>query len=238
MNFDIILPVYNEQKVLGRSIDYILQFINEQEVPARLIIVTNGCLDKSVAIAQDYAKNNSKIIHYNLKKRGKGRAVKFAILKSEADVIGYIDADLSIDIKFLYKAMDSLVNNFDIVICSKMNKNARIQRSRLRFFLSKVYIKTMQFLFKVGVSDLQAGCKVFSSQIAKYLAKNTKNNKWFFDSEFILLARQNNFSIKEIAVDCFDKRVGASSLIWIIFDHICGMIRFFIVRCCFIQRMN
>lgn len=227
MKIDIILPVYNEEKILSKNIRHILDFINDQKLPARLVIVTNGCRDNSEAIARSFAQKHEEVAHYNLLAKGKGRAIKFAIVRSQADIIGYIDADLAIDIKFFYRALLNLSDNYDIVICSKMKAGAKSQRSPIRTALSYFYIKIMQFVFAVEVSDLQAGCKVFSAPAAKYLAARAQNNKWFFDTEFILLARDNNFQIKEIAADCFDKRARLNNLLPIIFDHLGGIIKFF-----------
>ena len=93
---DIVVPVLNEEKILQSSIETLDEYMMEN-LPYRyqITIADNGSQDNTLKIAKNLAQNHQSVRVVRLAKRGRGRALKQVWQSSQADVLTYMDVDLS-----------------------------------------------------------------------------------------------------------------------------------------------
>ena len=96
---DVVLPVYNEEHVLERSVRTLHLFLTDN-LPHewRIVIADNGSQDHTREIAKRLSDELDNVEVLHIPEPGRGRALTKAWLSSDADVLSYMDIDLSTDL--------------------------------------------------------------------------------------------------------------------------------------------
>lgn len=199
---DVVLPVYNEAHVLERSVRSLHEFLTDHVVlDWRILIADNGSHDGTLEVARrlETALNNVAAMH--IPEAGRGRALTRAWLASDADVLAYMDIDLSTDLA----AFPALVNaiaeqGYDVAAGSRLHAASDTKRSPKRELLSRGFVTLINLMFRSRLSDTQCGFKAISRQAAQALLPLVKDNGWFWDTELLLLARKGGWRIAFVPV--------------------------------------
>ena len=203
---DIVVPVYNEAHVLGPSIERLHLYLTSQfPFSWRITIVDNASTDgtwyEAMRLARDLG--HVRAIHLNVK--GRGRALRTAWRESDAEVVAYMDVDLSTDLDALLPLVAPLVSGHsDVAIGSRLAAGASVARRPKREFISRTYNMFLRVLFATRVRDAQCGFKAVRADVARALLPTIEDNGWFFDTELLLLAEHNGLRIHEVPVDWID----------------------------------
>jgi glycosyltransferase involved in cell wall biosynthesis len=211
---DIVIPVYNEEAALDHSVCELRSYL-EQHFPYHwnVVIADNASTDGTWEIAERLAKHPAvRAIH--LDQKGRGRALRRAWLASSADVVSYMDVDLSTNLKsFLPLVAPIITGHSDVAIGSRLLKSAVVQRRLKREVISRVYNLMIKLLFHNRFSDAQCGFKALSRRAAEELLPLIENQSWFFDTELLLLAEERGMRIYEVPVqwiEDLDSRVNVT----------------------------
>ena len=107
---DIVVPVLNEEKILQSSIETLDEYMMEN-LPYRyqITIADNGSQDNTLKIAKNLAQNHQSVRVVRLAKRGRGRALKQVWQSSQADILTYMDVDLSTNLDDFLPMIQPLV---------------------------------------------------------------------------------------------------------------------------------
>ena len=107
-SIEIVIPVLNEEKALPVCIGKLLKFCERymRLYDWKITIADNGSTDDTYSVASALSKKYSKIHVFRLTEKGRGRALKSAWMKSQADIVAYMDVDLSTDLVHLPDAVD------------------------------------------------------------------------------------------------------------------------------------
>jgi glycosyltransferase involved in cell wall biosynthesis len=223
---DIVIPVYNEQEDLPRSIDILTKFLRENlENPWRVVIADNGSTDDTLSIAQMLSSKYPGVTCIHMPQKGRGRALRHVWMESNASMVGYMDVDLSTDLVHFPQLVKAIEEGAHIAIGSRLSKDSRVKRSFKREFISRSYSALIRAMFFTPFRDAQCGFKVVSRNAARSLVPLVKNNNWFFDSELLIIAAKRGFHIREIPVhweDDPDSRVKIVRTAW---EDIKGLLR-------------
>ena len=167
----VIVPVYNIEKYLRRSINSI---INQTYKNLEIILVDDGSTDQSGKICDEYANidNRIKVIHKN--NGGQASAINLGLDIAKGDYIGFSDPDDYINKNF-YKNLYILAEkyNTDITECSMIKVKEEED-------IEKVYIEEFEVdkNEKVELFDGIGGLrKLFGEDFADYLETIVKVNK-------------------------------------------------------------
>ena len=223
---DIVIPVYNEEKDLPRSIDILTKFLRENlENPWNVIIADNGSSDNTLSIAEMLCSRYSGVTCVGIPQKGRGRALRHVWMQSTGDIVSYMDVDLSTDLSHLPELVDAIKGGANIAIGSRLMKGSKVVRSLKREFISRAYSALFRIVFLTPFRDAQCGFKALDRKTAMALVPLVKNNNWFFDSELLIIAATRGFRIKEIPVrwqDDPDSRVRIISTAW---EELKGLMR-------------
>ena len=199
---DVVIPVYNEEHVLAQSVQKLREFL-AANLPHtwRIVVADNASTDGTLAVAQRLAEEHGDVSPLHIPQKGRGRALRAAWLGSEADVLTYMDVDLSTDIAFFPALVAAIVDEgYDVAIGSRLKKGAQTTRSFRREFTSRVYNVMIKAAFFTRFQDAQCGFKAISRQAAHEIIPLIKNEEWFFDTELLILAEKGGYRVKEIPV--------------------------------------
>jgi len=202
----IIIPVYNEEKIITENVNKAVFFLDGLEIPYKLFICDNGSTDSTRDKGEKIEKKfPDKIKFFSFKKRGVGLCFKKSLENSPYNFLITLDMDFSIDFKFVKKALVFL-GNYDMVIASKKSGNEK--RFFVRKVLSKIYIFLTSILFNLTYKDFSPSGKAYRK---KSVLKATEINKLddgsFYTTQILFFMKKNKMKIKEIPVDCIDYRV-------------------------------
>lgn len=198
----IIIPVFNEENRLGKSLEQIFAFQKSFKEATELIIVDDGSWDSTPKILQEYAKNNDFVVLTHKNNQGKGAAIRTGIGNSQGEKILFTDIDLSVPLTFLESFNEVLIDEVDIVIGSREHPQSEIQTKQfwLREMAGYSFTVLTNALLQVGVSDFTCGFKLFRREVAKKIFDKQLINRWTFDAETLFLAKKYEFKVKEMPV--------------------------------------
>lgn len=200
---DIVIPVYNEEYILEKSIEILRDYlIKNFKYDWSIIIVDNASIDRTLEKASKLSKKYSDVKVIYLDKKGRGGALRRAWLESDADILSYMDVDLSTKLDAFPKLIDAIANEgYDIATGSRLIKGSKTRRSLKREVLSRGYNLIVKLFLSTKFSDAQCGFKAISKKVAREIISKIKDNVWFFDTELLVLAEKKGFKIKDIPVE-------------------------------------
>jgi glycosyltransferase involved in cell wall biosynthesis len=200
---DVVVPIYNEAAVLEHSIRRLHAFLGTSMPFAwRIVIADNASTDASWAIAQRLQADLVGVKALHLDRKGRGRALRAAWAASDADVLCYMDVDLSTDLRALLPLVAGLASGHsDLGIGTRLAAGSRVVRSRKREFISRTYNRLLHVVLRARFSDAQCGFKAIRADVARTLLADVRDDSWFFDTELLVLAQRRGLRIHEVAVE-------------------------------------
>jgi glycosyltransferase involved in cell wall biosynthesis len=206
LRVDIVVPVYNEQEGLERSIRRLHTFLS-REMPFawRIVIADNASTDATLTIARALTFELFHVTAVHLDQKGRGRALRQTWSLSDADVLCYMDVDLSTDLRALLPLVSSLISGHSqVAIGSRLAPGSRVVRGPKREFISRTYNHLLRVGLGARFSDAQCGFKAIRADAASELLPLIEDPGWFFDTELLVLAQRRGMRIHEVAVDWTD----------------------------------
>jgi putative flippase GtrA len=203
---DIVVPVYNEATDLERSVRALDTYLS-QALPYsyRITIADNASKDDTWPIAQRLTRELPHVAAVHLDQKGRGRALKQVWLASDADVVAYMDVDLSTDLAAVLPLVAPLVSGHsDIAIGTRLARTSRVVRGPKREFISRSYNLVLRTALQASFSDAQCGFKAMRRDVAQQLLPLVEDTNWFFDTELLVLAQRAELRIHEVPVDWTD----------------------------------
>ena len=206
-SIDIVIPVLNEERTLAQTVGTLREYLSSAiSNPWRIVVADNGSEDGDARdSAPAFPRSTPKWHGRGLEQRGRGRALRQAWLESDADMVCYMDVDLSTDLSAVAPMVKALEEGYDLAVGSRLAKGARVYRRTLkREVISRSYNLLIKSMFFSRFSDAQCGFKGLTRKAAQALVPHVKDTGWFFDTELLLLAEKRGFRIKDIPVTWTD----------------------------------
>ena len=215
---DLVIPVHDEERALRPNLELLLEYLRTDfPFPIRVVIADNASTDGTAAIAHELAERHREVEALLLHRKGRGLALKAAWLASDADIVSYMDVDLSTNLEsFLPLVAPILSGHSEVAIGTRLAHSAHVRRQVKREVLSRGYNALLHLAFRNGFSDAQCGFKALRTDVARRLLPHVVDEGWFFDTELLLLAERNGLRIHEIPVDWIedlDSRVHLASIV-------------------------
>jgi dolichyl-phosphate beta-glucosyltransferase len=201
----IIIPAYNEEKRLPKTLDQVFSFLEEQPYLSEVIIIDNASDDQTFPIAQEFAEKHNgaqtqvRVIQEPI--RGKGIAVRSGMLASLADYRFMCDADLSMPIEQVQRFLPPVSDGFDIAIASREVQGAvRYNEPFYRHFVGRIFNFLIRSTAIPELQDTQCGFKCFRGSIADELFSLLTIHGWSFDVEALFIAQRKGYRVIEIPI--------------------------------------
>jgi glycosyltransferase involved in cell wall biosynthesis len=203
---DVVVPVFDEQATLSRSIRRLHRYLTASfPFSWRIVIADNASADATLSIAHRLAWELPGVAVVHLAERGRGRALRAAWSASEAEVVCYMDVDLSTDLRALLPLVAPLLSGHsDVAIGTRLAPGARVRRGARRELISRGYNRLLRGTLRARFSDAQCGFKAIRVDAARGLLPAVRDQGWFFDTELLVLAQRRGLRIHEVPVDWVD----------------------------------
>ena len=208
MTLSLVIPMYNESSIIADTAKTLDEYMRNNFDDYQVIFFDDGSKDNSAEIVNSLALPNIKVSGYG-GNRGKGAAVRHAMLEADGDVIMFTDADLAYGTDVIRRVYDifSAAPETEIVTGSRnLNKDGYEGYTFLRKIMSKVYIKVLCIVGGFKLSDSQCGCKAFCNKAAKDIFSRCEVDGFAFDFEAILWAGKLGYKITEMPVKIVNHR--------------------------------
>jgi glycosyltransferase involved in cell wall biosynthesis len=223
---DVIIPVYNEEKILPKSIATLVGFLREHvREPYRVLITDNASIDRTEEVGRRLATQYEEVEYLRLPRKGRGGALKTVWLDSPAEFVTYMDVDLSTHLAAFPQMIQLLSNGSHVVIGSRLHTEADTTRSLKREVLSRGYNFLVKLFFGTRFSDAQCGFKGLRREAAQRLIPEVQDRKWFFDTELLVLAEKSGFKISEVPVSWIEDLDTRVELLKTIADDLSALVR-------------
>ena len=203
---DIVVPVRNEERDLAPSVRRLVAYLRESfPFRAQITIADNGSTDATWVIADRLARELPEVRAVHMELPGRGRALRAIWSQSEAEVLAYMDVDLSTDLNALLPLVAPLLSGHsDLAIGTRLARGSRVIRGPRRELISRGYNLLLRTLMGARFSDAQCGFKAIRRDQARALLPLTRDTGWFFDTELLVLAERAGLRIHEVPVDWID----------------------------------
>ena len=223
---DLVIPVYNEEDALRPCIEALVSFLASNLAnPWKITIADNASTDCTRAVGESLSQEYTTVQYLHLAQKGRGRALRTAWLASDADILSYMDVDLSTDIRSYPALIQAIESGCHIAIGSRLSRDSQITRPLKREVISRGYNALIKVLFFSSFPDAQCGFKALTQQTAISVLPYVENNNWFFDTELLLIAAKLGYRIESIPVHWDDDPTSTVNILGTAIEDIKGLLR-------------
>jgi len=208
LKISVCIPMYNEASIIADNARKLWEFMEANFVDKNgardyeIIYSNDGSTDGCEKIVESLALPGIKVVGYK-NNRGKGAAVKTAMLASSGEIAMFTDADLAYGTDVILDMVSTFENNPDslLVIGSRnLTDDGYSNYTLIRKIASKAYIKVLSLVGGFKLSDSQCGCKGFRREAVERIFPLLEVNGFAFDFEALLWASRFNMKITEMPV--------------------------------------
>jgi glycosyltransferase involved in cell wall biosynthesis len=203
---DIVVPVHNEAHVLTASITRLCDYLDTQfPFHWRVTIADNASTDSTWKAARALSRSRRGVAAVHLDEKGRGGALRRVWSESDADIVAYMDVDLSTDLDAMLPLVAGVVSGHaDLAIGSRLAPGAHVVRGPCREVISRAYNLLLHATLRTHFRDAQCGFKAVRADAARALLPHVEDDAWFFDTELLVLAERAGLRIREVPVDWVD----------------------------------
>jgi len=197
----LIIPAYNEEMRLPHTLQLVMDYLASQPYQAEVLVVENGSHDRTLEIAQDFARRYPNLCALHSDQRGKGLAVRKGMLAAQGQYRFMCDADFSMPVEQIGRFLPPVLDGYDIAIASREAPGAvRYAEPQYRHLVGRVYNWMIRLLALPGLQDTQCGFKCFRGEVAEELFNLQTLPGWSFDVELLFIAQRRGYKIVEIGI--------------------------------------
>lgn len=206
LSINLLFPVLNERLRLEKGIETCMVYLQKQvSIPYRLTILDNGSQDETPEIGKRLAAKYPEVSYVRVGERGVGVAFRKGIELNQCDIVGYMDIDLSTDLKYLGKTIHlfETLPHLDYVNGSRFNKKSDTRgRKWYRKITSAGLVFLLKTVFRMKATDALCGFTFLRREAAERLVReSSQENGWFYTVEILLRAERDGMSICDLPVE-------------------------------------
>jgi dolichyl-phosphate beta-glucosyltransferase len=198
----VVVPAFNEERRLAGTLDCIRDHLCKQPWTWEIVIVDDGSVDGTAALAASIAAADSRVVLRQEAHHGKGGAVKTGLLAARGEYRFMCDADLSMPIHAIDRFLAPVADGCDIAIGTREGHAAkRVGEPAYRHWVGRAFNLAVQQLALPGIEDSQCGFKMFRASAVESIFPLVTIVGWAFDVEVLAIARSQGLRIVEVPIE-------------------------------------
>jgi dolichyl-phosphate beta-glucosyltransferase len=204
IQLSIVVPAYNEQARLPRTVLETIGWCNRHKLDFELIISDDGSDDQTLALGRLFEESDVRIRTLACPHMGKGAAVRFGILNAKGSNVLFMDADGATPLDEIPKLLKALEQGHDVVIGSRIVQSPGETETKTSFhrrLIGRCFAFFVNLIAIGGIGDTQCGFKMFRREAALALFSRQRTTGFAFDVEILFIARRLSLSIAEVPVN-------------------------------------
>lgn len=208
-NLLLLIPAYNEEARIGPVLREFGDYFRDQ-YPGKfqLVVVLNGCRDNTLGVVREVMQDYPTISYLNFPAPiGKGGALIEGLkLATQADVIGYVDADGATPPHALH-ALVRRMDEADCIIGSRWLPGAVLHQAQpwMRRLTSRCFHVIVEALFWMHIKDTQCPCKIVRRAAMEQIHSSLQIADLAFDVNLLVSLKRAGFTVREVPIEWTDK---------------------------------
>lgn len=204
----VLIPCYDEEMTIGQVVAGFKEHLPEAEI----FVYDNNSTDKTVEVARAAGA----IVRFE-NRQGKGFVVQRMFREIDADVYIMIDGDSTYPIDEVRKLIAPvLANDADMVVGSRFADASESEIKKLNLFGNKIFLRIINYIFKVNLTDILSGYRAFNRSFVKTLP--LFGGGFEIETELTIKSLARNYRLLEIPISLTVRPDGSSSKINIVRD--------------------
>jgi dolichyl-phosphate beta-glucosyltransferase len=205
IRLSVIIPAYNEESRLPRTIEHAIGYLKAQSYSSEIIVVNDGSTDGTERIIRERSSGPIPVkllAHADGANHGKGASVRTGMLEACGAFRLFMDADNSTTLDQVDRFWPLFEQGYSVVIGSRALASSVIgvRQARYKEFAGRMGNRLIQTLAVPGISDTQAGFKMFSAEAAEVIFPRQTIDRWGYDVELLVIARSHGLRVGEIPI--------------------------------------
>lgn len=204
MKLSILIPVYNEERTIGKLL-YEICNLNINSIEREVIIIDDCSTDQTNIKIKEFLNRKYITLIRHRKNAGKGSAIQTGIGKATGDYIIIQDADLEYNPKDIPILIQAVVDGrAEIVYGTRLKRLPNFKRDErtLRFFVhylgNKILSALTSLLYGQWITDMETGYKLMPLGVIKSL--QLKSSGFEFEPEITAKILKRGYKIYEIPI--------------------------------------
>jgi glycosyltransferase involved in cell wall biosynthesis len=204
LRLDIVIPAHNEAHRIGRTLTAYRTVCGGRNV--NLHVALDGCTDRTAEIVDEHRGEDGRVHLHEYPKLGKGGVIAETFRRSDAEVIGFVDADCATPPAEMLRLAD-VARQSGGAIASRHHPASVLprERSRVRRATSAGFAFGVRRLLGLSYRDTQCGAKVLRRDAAEAILPRIEAKDLLFDVELLLAARETGQEIVEVPTVWIDQ---------------------------------
>ena len=207
--FSVFIPVYNEEELIIKNTERLVEYLNGMNTPYEIVIGSNGSVDRTPLLGKDLEKRFANVKFFHIDEKGPGSVLKKAIPIARYENIISVDMDLSVDLNFIRMA-NNLLSDYDLVVGSK--RMGAQERSFMRKLASALFIFCAMILLGMSFDDYSLAAKAYKKKILEGCLDKIDQGT-FYVVEVLYYASRSNCMTVQIPAPCHDDRKSKFNLL-------------------------
>lgn len=208
--FTVFIPVYNEETLLVKNAEKLMDYLNGLNTPYEVIIGSNGSTDRTRELGAELQQRYANVKFFHIDVKGPGTALRKGISMASYDHIISADMDLSVDVNFIKKA-NALLEDYDLVVGSK--RMGAQQRSLVRKSASAAFVFCAMIFLGLSFDDYSLAAKGYKKKVLEGCIDRIEGGT-FYVIEVLYYASKNNYTTVQIPAPSHDSRKSRFNLLY------------------------
>jgi dolichyl-phosphate beta-glucosyltransferase len=205
VRLSVIIPAYNEELRLPNTLAQSIEYLQSQSYRSEILIVNDGSTDATDKIANDLSACSIPVrllTHPDGANHGKGASVKRGMLAARGAFRLFMDADNSTTLNQIENFWPLFDRGCRVVIGSRALQDSVIgvRQARYKEIAGRIGNWIIRTFAVPGISDTQAGFKMFCAEEAEALFSRQTIDRWGYDIELLAIAQLHRYRIGEVPI--------------------------------------
>jgi glycosyltransferase involved in cell wall biosynthesis len=204
VRLDIVMPAHNEQDRIDRTLRAYRAACPGEGV--RLLVALDHCTDRTREIVRAHENADDRVRSFAYPKLGKGGVIAETFIRSDADLVGFVDADGATPPRELLRLAEA-ARHTDGAIASRRHPASLLpaRRPLAREVASAGFASGVRMLMRLPYLDTQCGAKVLRRHVVRDVLPRLAFRDLLFDVDLLAAARDGGWRIVEVPTVWIDQ---------------------------------
>ena len=193
-SISLMFPLYKDRNTVRLMIKKSLNVLKKLKIKSEIIIVDDGCPQKSGNLAKEIAKKYTNIkVFFHKKNLGYGAAIRTGLKRCKHDWIFFTDGDDENDVNNIFRLL-KVRKDHDLIITYRHKKKYSVRR----IVISWIYNKIVRLIFNIKFRDISNASRLVNKKLIQNI--KLKSTSSFIGAELVVSAQLAGYKIGEIGV--------------------------------------
>ena len=204
MRLDIVMPAHNEEERIDRTLRAYRDACPQASV--RFLVALDSCTDRTPEIVRAHQRADERVQSFEYPKLGKGGVIAETFSRSDAELVGFVDADCATPPRELLRLAEA-ARHTDGAIASRRHPASMLpaRRPLAREITSAGFAGSVRMLIGLPYRDTQCGAKVLRRHVVRDVLPRLGSRDLLFDVDLLAAARDGGWRVVEIPTVWIDQ---------------------------------